>query len=228
MPAHPDLAHLIAQLRANPYFKGIDEVTLNDLARAASWREYEAGEIVFMEGEESPGLYYLQSGWLKVVKTSPGGREQVLRFLGPGEMLNAIGAFTHRPNPATAIALEPVGLWRLRRESVARLLRERPEFAQRVIEDMVDRLLELVALVEDLSLRPVTGRLARLLLESAIGDVLHRPRWYTQTELAAQLGTVPDVIQRALSGLATEGLIEIERHRIRIRDRSALERLASS
>lgn len=55
-----------------------------------------------------------------------------------------------------------------------------PELAQRLIENITDRAIDLVALVEDLSLRTVTGRLARLLLESATGDVLHRPRWYTQ------------------------------------------------
>lgn len=226
MPDRPDLTELIEQLRANPYFKGLGDPLLNRLAREAGWRHYAAGEVVFLEGEVSPGLYYLHCGWLKVVKTSPEGREQVLQFLGPGETFNAIGAFANRPNPATAIALEPAGIWLLSRTVVAGLLRERPDVAQRVIEDMADRLIHLVALVEDLSLRSVTGRLARMLLDSAAGGVLQRPKWYTQTELAARLGTVPDVIQRALSNLALEGLIEVERNLIRIRDRAALETLA--
>lgn len=138
-----------------------------------------------------------------------------MEFLGPGETFSAIGAFSDRLYPATAIALEPVGIWLLGRD-----------VAQRVIEAMADRLIHLVALVEDLSLRPVAGRLARMLLDGATGDVIHRPKWYTQTELAARLGTVPDVIQRALSSLALEGLIEVERNSIRIRDRAALEKMA--
>ena len=227
MPDRPDLAHLIAQLRANPFFKGLDDRTLTDLARAAVWREHAAGEVVFLEGEASPGLYYLQFGWLKAVKSSPEGREQVLRFIGPGETFNEIGAFASRPNPATAIALEAAGVWLLRREVMMRLLRNQPDLAQRVIENMAGRVVDLVNLVADLSLRPVTGRLARMLLDEASGDVLHRPRWQTQAELAARLGTVPDVIQRALRGLESEGAIEVQRHEIHIRDRAALEKLAA-
>lgn len=226
MPDHPDRTHLVAQLRAIPFFKGLDDATLDELARDALWREYAPGEIVFLEGDTSPGLYYLGSGWLKAVKMSPEGREQVLRFLGPGDTFNEIGVFANRPSPATAIALEAAGVWLLRRAAVVRLLRERPDFAQQLIENLAVRVIDLVTLVADLSLRPVTGRLARLLLEGADEDVLHRPRWYTQVELAARLGTVPDVVQRALRGLEAEGVIEVERHRIRIRDRVALEQLA--
>jgi CRP/FNR family transcriptional regulator len=151
----------------------------------------------------------------------------VLRFLGPGETFNEIGAFADRPNPATAVALEPVGVWLLQRAAVTRLLREQPDLAQRLIENLADRVIDLVNLVADLSLRPVTGRLARLLLDEASGDVLARPRWHTQAELAARLGTVPDVIQRALRGLESTGAIEVQRHEIRLRDRAALEKLAA-
>lgn len=226
MSQRPGLDQLLEQLRANPFFKGLDDSILTDLARGARWQQHAAGEVVFLEGEASPGLYYIQHGWLKVVKTSPDGREQVLRFLGEREVVNAVSVFTERPNPATAIALEATGVWLLRREVVMSLLNRQPEVAQRLVDNMANRVIDLVALVEDLSLRTVTGRLARLLLESASGDVLHRPRWYTQAEIAARLGSVPDVVQRALSGLAADGVIEVERHQIRIHDRAALEKLA--
>jgi len=72
----------------------------------------------------------------------------------------------------------------------------------------------------------VTARLARLLVEDTRDNALHRPRWYTQAEIAARLGTVPDVLQRALSSLADDGLIDVERSIIHIRDREALEAMA--
>jgi CRP/FNR family transcriptional regulator len=221
----PDVDQLVTHLQQISYFKGLDDSTLLDLARDAVWKDYAAGEVIFFEGDSSHGLYYLQAGWLKVVKSSPEGREQVLRFLSAGETFNEIGALANRPNPATAIALEAAGVWLLRRDSIRRLMRERPEFVERVIENMSDRVVELVTLVADLSLRPVTGRLARLLLDDAEGDVLHRPRWYTQAELASRLGTVPDVVQRAMRGLEADGVIAVERHQIKIRDRAALEKL---
>ena len=221
------LSTLIEQLRSVTFLGGLDDSLLTDLARHTIWREYAAGEVVFLEGETAAGLYVLQRGWLKAVKTSPEGREQVLRFIGPGETFNETGVFARRPNPASAIALEEAGVWLLRRDSILRLLRERPDFAERVLENMAGRVADLVALVADLSLRPVTGRLARLLLDEATGDALHRPRWYTQAELASRLGTVTDVIQRAMRGLEADGVIAVERHLIRICDRAALERLAT-
>lgn len=227
MLLRPNLDELVEQLGAIAYFKGLERQTLWELARGATWREYAAGQVLFLEGAASPGLYFLAAGWLKVFKSSPEGREQVLRFLGPGETFNEIGAFANRPNPATAIALEDAGVWLLPREDISRLLRAQPKLAQRVIENMADRVIELVNLVTDLSLRSVTGRLARLLLDEAREDVLPRPRWHTQAELAARLGTVPDVVQRALRGMENEGAIQVERHEIRIRDRSALEKLGA-
>jgi CRP/FNR family transcriptional regulator len=222
----PLLDQFVQQLRTIPIFEGLDEATLLELARGAGRRKYQANEMVVLEGEAQPGLYYLEYGWLKVVKISPAGREQTLRFLEPGETFNEIGVFTNQANPATAIALEPAAIWLIRREALLRLLQKRPEFAQHVITKMAERMLYLVSLVTDLSLRPTTGRLARLLLEDASDDVLHRPRWYTQAELAARLGTVPDVIQRALRGLEKDGFIAVERHQIRILDRKSLAKIA--
>jgi DNA-binding GntR family transcriptional regulator len=87
-------------------------------------------------------------------------------------------------------------------------------------------MLYLVSLVTDLSLRPVTGRLARLLLDDAVDDVLERPRWYTQAELAGRLGTVPDVVQRVLRGMENDGYIVVDRNQIHIVDRQALTEIA--
>ena len=206
---------------------GLPIATLEQLVQEAVWREYEAGEIIFLEGEQATGLYYLHSGWVKAVKSSPSGREQVLRFLEPGDTFNEIVVFANQPNPVTAIALEPAGIWLLPRRTFTRSLRENPDFAQHAIAKMAERVLHLVALVADLSLRPVTGRLARLLLKDAVDGILTRPRWFTQTELAARLGTVPDVIQRALRQLENDGLIQVDRQQIRILDASALAEIAS-
>jgi CRP/FNR family transcriptional regulator len=218
----PTTAELKECLRINPFFVGLDEETLDTLVQGAFWREYASGEVVVLEGEASAGFYYLHSGWLKVGNVSLNGREQVLSFIEPSSTFYEVGAFSDQPNPATAVALEPAGVWLIKRERVMQLVRERPSFAEFILAKMADRLLHLVSLVTDLSLRPVTGRLAHLLLESAEEDILHRPRWYTQAELAARLGPVPDVIQRALRELEKEGLIEVTRRTIRILDRPAL------
>ena len=208
------------------YLQSLDAVTLQSVARSAIKRVYEAGEMVFLEGESSGGLCVVQQGWLKAIRMGPDGREQVLNFLGPGEVFNAIGVFARDSNPATVIALEPSTIWVLRGDTMRRLLVDHPRLAEAIIHDLAGRVMHLIQLVEDLSLRTVEARLARLLLEQAQAGTLPRQRWATQAEMAARLGTVPDVINRALRVLTQESLITVERHQIRILDKEGLERKA--
>jgi CRP/FNR family transcriptional regulator len=174
----------------------------------------------------SSGLYIVQEGWLKSVKTSPDGREQVMRVVGPGDVFNAIGALASPTNPGTVITLEPATLWILQRETLLRLLEERTNLAGMIIQALAERVQRLMSQVEDLSLRSVEARLARLLIEEATGETVVRRRWDTQAEMAARLGTVLDVLNRALRRLAADGIIEVKRHRILILDQERLATLA--
>jgi len=222
----PPQSELLETLGAISFLRGLDMKILEEVADAALWRIYRAGAPIFWEGEQSAGLYYLRSGWLKVVKSSPDGREQVLRFLGPGETFNEVGVLADRPNPATAVALEDATLWLIERATLRRLLLAHPDVALRVLENMADRVAGLVQLVADLSLHSVEARLARFLLEQAEGGKVVRPRWNTQSEMAARLGTVPDVLSRALRTLTDAGLILVDRQRIQILDIPALRQRA--
>ena len=218
-----DIAELFASL---PYFKGLDAATLERIASQASRQTYAAGQVVFLEGEPCRGLYVVEQGWLKAVKSSAEGREQIVRLVGPGELFHELGVFTNVPNPASVIALEPTAVWIISRSAMQQLLDERPALARLVIDTLAGRVLYLVGLIEDLSLHSVEARLVRLLLDQATGDVVQRQRWHTQAEMAARLGTVPDVLSRALRTLVEAGLIGVERHQIRILDRPGLERRA--
>jgi CRP/FNR family transcriptional regulator len=218
----PDVASLIEKLRLVPVFERLDLQVLALVVQSAVWREYAAGAIIYLEGEIVHGFYYLHTGWLKEVKISPEGREQILQYLGPGEMFNYLGLFVDRPNLATAIALEPAGVWLLQRSSFYNVLATHPHLGLRVAEALADYTVHLVQLVSDLSLHTVEARLAQRLLEQAEDNVVHRQRWATQAEMAARLGTVPDVIGRALQKLVEEQLIRVERQRIWILDRAGL------
>jgi CRP-like cAMP-binding protein len=176
-----------------------------------------------LEGDPCAGLYVVQEGWLKSVKVSPAGREQVVRFIGPGETFNEVGLLADTPNQVTVIALEAATVWLIRRDALVRLLEADRRLARAITQNLANRVLHLMSLIEDLSLRTVESRLARLLLEEAIKATLHRRQWATQAEMAARLGTVPDVLNRALRKLADEGLIRVERHQIQILNRTALE-----
>ncbi len=214
---------LLKRLQRFEFLRGLDDATVAALAHSAARKIYAPGAVIFWEGDVETNLFYLQYGWLKVIKTGPDGREQVLRFLGPGEIFNEIGVFARRPNPATAIALEEAGIWLIPRHALEQVLFSHPHTALQIMENMAERFIGLVELTADLSLRPVEGRLAKLLLEQARDDlVIPRRRWSTLTEMAAHLGTVPDVLSRAIRELTRAGLIEMDKQQIRILDRAGL------
>jgi CRP/FNR family transcriptional regulator len=214
----------VGELRAlhSPFF---DELATEDLAALGSamfQRRYPAGQIVLLEGAASSVLYVVQAGRLKLFKTSARGREQVLRLLRPGDMFNEVAVFDDGPNPASAQAIEDCTLYLLRRRDLLRFVAERPAIALAVTRTFARRLREALALVEDLAFRDVTSRLAKILLEGQAGAA---PR-LTQELLAAMAGSRREVVGRALKALSQDRAVKLERGRIHVLDRAALERLA--
>ena len=213
---------LLKRLQSFDFLHGLDDATLARLAHSATWKVFAPNAVVFWEGDVEPNLFYLQYGSLKVLKVSPDGREQVLRFIDAGEIFNEIGILAKKPSPATAMALEESGIWLLPRHALEESVLAYPPAAMQIIENMADKIINLVTLAADLSLKTVEARFAQLLLEQAEGDVIERRRWTNQTELASRLGTVPDVLSRVIRELTKAGLIEMDRQRIRILDRAGL------
>ena len=215
-------ALLIKRLQSFEFLQGLDQDILENLAANAVWKVFSPNAVIFWEGDNESNLYYLQYGSLKILKSSTDGREQVLRFINTGEMFNEIGVLAKRPNPATAVALEESGIWLLPRHAMEEVILARPQTALQIIENMADKIIGLVTLAADLSLKTVEARFAKLLLDQAVDDVIERRRWTNQTELAAHLGTVPDVLSRVIRVMTKAGLIEMDKHEIRILDREGL------
>ena len=213
-------------LKAVSYFSNLDDAELKLVAELAIRRVYDAGHVILLEGEPCAGLYIVESGWLKAVKMSLDGREQVLQMLKPGDVFNAIGVFTDALNQATVTPLETSRVLIVRREVLLKMMDEHPALAHHLVKDLAGRIMQLIRMVEALSLLTVEARLARLLVEQTDGELLQRRRWATQVEIAARLGTVPDVVNRALRKLADEGLIHVERHQIQILDIKGLRYIA--
>jgi CRP-like cAMP-binding protein len=215
-------------LTSVPYFSGVDEDVLAAIAAFTVQRHCNQGEIVFQEGEPCQGLYIVQSGWLKSLIISPGGREQIIRLVGPGEAFNEHGVFLEEGrNLVTVQAIEASDVWVIDRSSLLDLMDQYPVLCRTITQNMASRIVHLMKLVEDLSLRTVEARLARMLIEQS-EDQSERRRWATQAEMAARLGTVVDVVNRVLHGLEDNGLIRIVRHRIEIVDRERLEQKAET
>lgn len=213
-------------LRHVSYFAQLPEPVLAALAAACVERRYDRGQIIFLEGDPCAGLHIVAAGEVKVFKLSPQGREQILHRFGPGDTFNDVAVLDGGPNPASAAALTDAKLWVITRGEMRRLVQAYPALAWALIESIARRTRHLVGMVEDLSLRSVKSRLARLLLaeaeRAAKSGELDRSQMVTQAEMAARLGTVREMIGRALRELADERLIEFDRHRIVIIDPEGL------
>lgn len=209
-------------LRSVPYFQRLDETALTAVARSAIRRDYGKGEVIFLEGDPCAGLCLVQEGRVKIFRVSPEGREQVVKFLGRGQFFNEVAVLDAGPNPVSAMAAVPSRLWIVDRSTMLQLLDRYPDLATAVIENMAARTRHLLSLVEDLSLRTVSSRLAKLLLDQAAGSDA-APRRLTQQQMAARLGTVREMVGRVLRSFEEEGLIRFDRHRIVILDREELQ-----
>lgn len=209
-----------------PWLKTLDPPGWDVLLADTRLHQYSSSEVVFLEGDTATRLFVVRQGWVKAVKLSADGREQILDFVGAGRPVNFAPIFAEQPNPATLIALEDCQLWSISQQTLLNLLDRYPAMSRLIIKSLAGRLMYAVTLVEDLSLRSVTARLAKLLLiqiQHTDQPVIIRRRWATQAEIAARLGTVPDVINRALRSLADDGLIEVSRRQIAILDKDGLQ-----
>lgn len=210
-------------LRAIPEFSALADTELAYVRQVTRERSIQRGELLLLEGEPGERLYYLLSGRVKVYKTSAEGKEQVLRIFQAGETFNEVPIFDGGANPASALVLEAGTAYVLHRADIGRLLSEHPPIALAVIRVLASRLRHMVGLVEDLSFRHVSARVAKALLlhsEAIEGKTPHR---LTQQELAALVGTAREVVGRVLKAFEQEGVIDLEQGRITILNRERLE-----
>jgi CRP-like cAMP-binding protein len=215
-----------------PYFSGLPREAISEASRSVRQRSFATGERALIEGEPCDGLYFVIQGQIRLVKTSAEGRSQVLSVLGPGATFNDIAVFDGGPNPYSATAVGKTLLGFIPRAKMLALLERYPDAARSALKAVSSRQRQLTTMVEDLALRDVTARVAHLLL-GCIGRRDHMIEGaatacarITQEEIATMVGSVREVVQRALKQLERDGAIALERTRIRIKDIEALEQWA--
>jgi len=215
----------VGRLKSIPYFAGLSPAELDSVKQFVFERAADSGEMLLLEGEPADAMYFVVSGLVKVFKTSSDGKEQILSFVRPGESFNEVSVFDGGPNLGSARAVGPVVLHVFRGKDFEAIVRSYPQVSLNVARVLSQQVRRLASLVEDLSFRHVTARVAKILLEYAGDGSGARPR-LTQQEMAAMAGTAREMIGRSLRTLEDEGAIRLERHRIVIADQKALRELA--
>lgn len=212
----------IGFLKSIPYFSGLIPGELDLIKKFIFEKTVQRGDIIVLEGDPAEAIYFVGSGAVKMFKTSADGKEQIINIVRPGESFNDVPIFDGGPNPTSAQAMGPVALYGIGKSDLDVILRDHPRVALNVINVLVGRVRQLVSLVEDLSFRQVISRVAKILLEYA-GEGTGPSQRLTQQEMAAMAGTAREVVGRSLKALEAEGVIRIDRHRIVVTDREALE-----
>jgi len=217
-PDPKQLSRLEVFFAESCHFDNLPRNVVERIAVIAVLRHFDAGQVVYIEGEPADEFYLLERGWIKATSMSRDGREQAMMFLEAGEVFGETAVFSGTTYSSTVTALEDVDVWTIPSKELVALTEQSSELAMAIIHHLSDRVLYYIGMVEDLSLRNVESRLAITLLhhaEAIDGQLLvPRRQWTTFDEMAVRLGTVRDVLSRALKTLEAEGLLRVEKQAI--------------
>ncbi len=215
-------------LKTINYFNDLDITELESIKKYMIEKSVSKGEIFLFEGEWSDYLYFLMSGLVKVYKTSANGKEQILHIAPPGESLNDVSTFDGGANQASMLAMTPVLLYGIRKDSLRIILQEHTDIYMNILKALAFRIRRDSNLVEELSSTQVIGRLAKLLLGKYAGEESTVGLWLTQQDIASMIGTCREVVNRSLKIMEEKGAIRLGRHRVIVLKKDILAEMAKT
>ena len=214
-------------LASVPMFSGLQRDELLKFAELTRERTYPKGSVILFQGDPGDSLYVLRQGRAKVVLIGEDGREVILGVLEPGAHFGELALIDDQPRSAHVIAMEDSQLLILRREDFRRRVEANPSVAWALLTELSRRLRRADQKIGGLVLLDVPGRISRLLLdlsaESSNGTI-EKP--LTHQTIAQMIGASRETDSRAMKEFQQEGLIRVERRRIAVANRDALEKRA--
>jgi CRP/FNR family cyclic AMP-dependent transcriptional regulator len=195
-------------------------------------REFERGEVLLRENDESLSVYFVLDGFVKITSAASRDRDVLLAVRGRGDVLGELGALDGSPAIATVRAVGRVVAGRIGVDEFRTFLEMRPAVAMQLAQTVAMRLRQAVRRrVVDETL-PVPQRIAGLLLELSSSQGMSTPDGVaiafplTQPEIAAMVGASEPSVHRLLTALRRDGVINTSYRRVVIRDTEALRELA--
>jgi CRP/FNR family transcriptional regulator len=222
----------VSALRKTALFGELGENDLRALAARAVEQRLARGEVLFVAGEEARGLYVIVEGAVRAFRESLEGREQIIHVERAGATIAEVPMFDDGAYPSTVAAEEDSVILFIDKQDVGSLCLSHPKIALAALRLLAARLRRCAELVEALSLHEVDQRLARLLLDEALsrgnraGERIVFELALTNQQIAARIGTVREVVSRALSRLQENELIEVSGRVVTILDEVALRSFA--
>ena len=219
------------ELAALGLFEGIGEADIAALAEVCFTRRLARGQVLFVAGEPSEHLCVVRSGLLRVVTSSPHGDQFVLSNVAPGQTLGELSILDGKPRSADVVAADPTELIVIPAAAVRALLDREPVALRAFAMELARSLRRLTGAMGDILFLDLPRRLAKLLVAGAVAgrDGTYRVELAgSQSVLAAQLGVTRQSLNKALTGLAKRGWIEVVGREVVLRDVAALSRFVAS
>ncbi len=220
-----------ADLTRVPMFAALDDDALIRLADAAFIRRIAPNQILFVTGEPSEHLYVVRSGRLRVLTRSTHGEQLVLSSAGPGEVIGELSVLDRRARSADVVAAELSELIVVPAATARDLLESDPRALLAAALELAAQVRRLTGAMGDLVFLDLPRRVAKLLLtraKSRADGAVESDLGASQTVVAAELGVSRQSLNKALSGLARRGWIEVDGKRVDLRDPPALRRYVNS
>ena len=217
-------------LRKTELFSDLREPLLVGLSEKAVERRLARGEILFVMGEKAKGLYVIAAGSLRAYRTGNDGREQTIHTEKAGSTIGELPLFDDQPYPSTVSAEEDSVVLFLEKDAVRQMCQDYPEIAMAALRVLARRLRKCAELVETISLRAVGQRLAQWFLNEAgvqgrkTKESVEVNILLSREQMAAHVGSVREVVSRAIARLEEAGLIRfVDTHRLVIPDVERLD-----
>jgi len=209
------------------HFRLLKEEQVDDLAAISSIHKYQAGELIFSQGEEARSFFILLGGKVQIYKISREGKEMILHLFGPGDIFAEVPVFSGIPQyPANSLCIEDTEVLAIQGAPFQALVRQNPDVGLSLLSVFAQRLHKFSEIIEDLSLRAVDSRLAKYLLSVSENSPDKAVIYIHKKTLAAILGTIPETLSRTFKKLADQQLIQVDDNRIHLLDRGQLAELA--
>jgi CRP/FNR family transcriptional regulator len=208
----------------NPIFSHFDEDVRHKIEASVRTRQFKNGEWIVHHGDVWANLFYIQEGQVTAIKESPEGRSLTLASIGAGDIFWGLAFFIENaPMPAALKVSKDCELLLWSRDELMPLIIENGRLSWELSCLAIQRVQFASEIVEKLAFQPLTGRVARLLLEQFPASQNIAPRHLTLDEMASHVGTTREVVCRILYRFAEAGAIQINRTEFVFTDRGILD-----
>ena len=222
------MENILNIISAIPLFNGLPDDQLSAIRQIAVEKQYNKGQTIFSEGDETTGLFVVVDGRIKIYKVSSEGKEQILHIFEAGQSFGEVTVFTGQQFPANAQTLTKSRLLLFPRSAFVDLVTANPSLALNLLAIMSKKLRQFAAQIENLSLKEIPARLASYLIylaeEQGSEDAVTLN--VSKGQLASLLGTIPETLSRIFAKLSGQDLIRVEGPKITLLDLQGLEDLA--